>query len=388
MTTEPIEQEPFEESTITVEEPTYKHSPRLDKFFAAMAKAQLQMKALEKNKKASIVSDKAQYSYTYPDLAAVLDACGDPLFQNEICILQPPAVRFTTRLVNDRGQQSEQWITQVTATTILGHSSGQWMSCDVTLSTSITTPQASGILITFARRYGLQAFVALAAQDSDAVEMGHTNMKDIDAAAREQEKPVPVNPEKQAMMQEITDEYTGYAALSRQKAALMVKLGKEPGLAKYYEVLSLSHGAKHMIDLKGPLEMRIAAGRLFDVSDALPWPEGYDPTTMKPDPKDALGIMLAGCTNQARFLKEILPPLRKELKDLTGADLTWDSLKNRFKINEPDDMKKMDVPERRTFVTAVYNELLSTRQMFRQSEPDDNDAKEPEEDHNEATANK
>ena len=55
----------------------------------------------------------------------------------------------------------------VTVTTLLVHSSGEWIAEDLTLTAGQNTPQAVGSAITYGRRYGLAAMVGIAPEDDD-----------------------------------------------------------------------------------------------------------------------------------------------------------------------------------------------------------------------------
>lgn len=87
----------------------------------------------------------------YADLASVLDACRAELSANGIAVLQP--VRVEGKVV--------------TVTTVLAHSSGEWMSCDVSSESRAPGPQEVGSVITYLRRYGLAAMAGVASDDDD-----------------------------------------------------------------------------------------------------------------------------------------------------------------------------------------------------------------------------
>lgn len=84
----------------------------------------------------------------YADLNSVLEACKGPLNSNGITVLQ-----------SHDGDNVE---------TVLLHSSGEWMSSSTRIVVSKQNdPQALGSAISYARRYGLQSFVSLPAEDDD-----------------------------------------------------------------------------------------------------------------------------------------------------------------------------------------------------------------------------
>jgi hypothetical protein len=84
----------------------------------------------------------------YADLLSVIDACKNELNQNGIVVLQP----IQNQIVQ----------------TILIHSSGEWMQSEIKIvCAKENDPQAYGSAITYARRYGLQSFILLPAEDDD-----------------------------------------------------------------------------------------------------------------------------------------------------------------------------------------------------------------------------
>lgn len=91
------------------------------------------------------------YKSRYADLASVWEACRAPLSKYELSVLQPV-----------RGEGS-----CVTVTTILAHSSGEWISEALTLTAKDDTPQSIGSAITYGRRYGLSSMVGIAPDDDD-----------------------------------------------------------------------------------------------------------------------------------------------------------------------------------------------------------------------------
>jgi hypothetical protein len=112
---------------------------------AALAKAQGEMAAAAK------ANVNPHFKSKYADLASVWDACRAPLSKNGLAVLQP--VRATGP--------------SVTITTILAHSSGEWISESLTMTAQQNTPQGVGSAITYGRRYGLSSMVGIAPDDDD-----------------------------------------------------------------------------------------------------------------------------------------------------------------------------------------------------------------------------
>lgn len=87
----------------------------------------------------------------YADLAGVIESTSDALSKNGLVIIQSP------RLKENR----------VSVTTLLAHSSGEWISDELELPLSKFDAQGAGSAITYARRYAYQAIVGVAAEDDD-----------------------------------------------------------------------------------------------------------------------------------------------------------------------------------------------------------------------------
>jgi hypothetical protein len=122
-----------------------KRSSSTAKLFTSLSKAQSEIAGAVKD------SENPHFRSRYADLASVWEACREALTKNELAVLQP---------VSANGPQ-------VTVTTILAHSSGEWISEALTLTAQQNTPQGVGSAITYGRRYGLAAMVGIAPEDDD-----------------------------------------------------------------------------------------------------------------------------------------------------------------------------------------------------------------------------
>jgi hypothetical protein len=120
-------------------------SPSIAALAAALAKAQGEMEGAAK------ANVNPHFKSKYADLASVWDACRAPLSKHGLSILQP---------VRADGPH-------VTVTTILAHSSGEWIEESLTMTAQQNTPQGVGSAITYGRRYGLAAMVGIAPEDDD-----------------------------------------------------------------------------------------------------------------------------------------------------------------------------------------------------------------------------
>ena len=121
------------------------HSEQINEIGAALAKAQ---GAIE-----NATKDKANpfFKSTYADLAGVWDACRAALSANGLSVVQTPEQ-------SDKG---------VAVSTMLLHSSGQWIKGSYLMPVSKFDAQSVGSAITYARRYALAAMVGVAPEDDD-----------------------------------------------------------------------------------------------------------------------------------------------------------------------------------------------------------------------------
>jgi len=128
-----------------------------DKLYAALAMAQGEIQAAEANKEAEIRKkddyNVVLYTFKYADLAACLEVIRKPLADNELCLIQIPSL----------GENNA-----VHMRTVLGHSSGQTISCEMTMYPEKGGPQAIGTCMAYLRRYSLCSLIGVAQFDDDA----------------------------------------------------------------------------------------------------------------------------------------------------------------------------------------------------------------------------
>lgn len=113
---------------------------------AALAKAQAVIEGAIKDSK------NPHFGNAYADLASVWAAVRKPLTDNGLAIVQMPG-KFDGKTI--------------TVTTMLVHSSGEWVACDLLMPTDKPSAQAVGSAITYARRYALAAFCGVCPEDDD-----------------------------------------------------------------------------------------------------------------------------------------------------------------------------------------------------------------------------
>jgi hypothetical protein len=123
---------------------------------AALAKAQAELVNPEKSLVATIRADGsrgAQQTFRYAPLSSGLDIVRKTLGQHEIATVQTTAIDQTAGLLN--------------LTTVLAHSSGEWIASDwpVCAISETATPHRMGAALTYARRYALFTLVGIAGED-------------------------------------------------------------------------------------------------------------------------------------------------------------------------------------------------------------------------------
>ena len=123
---------------------------------AALAKAQAELSNPEKSLMATIKPNgpgEAERSFRYAPLSSGLDIVRKTLGQHEIATLQTTAIDQTAGIVS--------------LTTVLAHSSGEWIASDwpVCAVSETATPHRMGAALTYARRYALFTLVGIAGED-------------------------------------------------------------------------------------------------------------------------------------------------------------------------------------------------------------------------------
>jgi ERF superfamily len=123
---------------------------------AALAKAQIELTNPEKSLVATIRSPfprEADRTFRYAPLSSGLDIIRKSLGRHEIATIQSTGIDKEAGLLR--------------LTTILAHSSGEWISSDwpVCQITDIASAQRMGAALTYARRYALFTLVGIAGED-------------------------------------------------------------------------------------------------------------------------------------------------------------------------------------------------------------------------------
>jgi hypothetical protein len=142
----------------------HRSSETIGTIAAALAKAQAELTNPEKSLTATIRSGRpgeGERSFRYAPLSSGLEIVRKSLGRHEIATVQ------TTEVDNDAGL--------VRLTTVLAHSSGEWLSSDwpVCPLSDTGSPQRMGTALTYARRYALFTLVGIAGEDDlDAPDLG------------------------------------------------------------------------------------------------------------------------------------------------------------------------------------------------------------------------
>ena len=140
-----------------VQEPEIKfeRSEQIGELFGALAKAQLKFKPIVKE------TENPYYHSKYADLSQCISATQPALAKNGLVVVQFPNTDARMKTMG--------------LTSVLGHSSGQWMRGTLTLPAEMSgrdgkmrfDSQSVGAAMTYARRYAYQALVCVAAETDD-----------------------------------------------------------------------------------------------------------------------------------------------------------------------------------------------------------------------------
>lgn len=108
----------------------------------------------------------------YADLESVWDACRKLLADNGLAVAQFPGT------YSDLDKS-------MSLTTILMHSSGEWISQEMSLPVSKIDPQGCGSAISYMRRYSLAAIVGVVQSDDDGNAASNSSLKQAVVKPRE-----------------------------------------------------------------------------------------------------------------------------------------------------------------------------------------------------------
>lgn len=110
------------------------------------------------------------FKSSYADLASVTNACRPALTKHGIAVVQ----RLSSKQAS------------VTVSTMLVHSSGQWISDELTVPVSKADAQGFVAACTYARRASLSAMTGIAPEDDDGNEAsGHSPQQTLDTASKQ-----------------------------------------------------------------------------------------------------------------------------------------------------------------------------------------------------------
>lgn len=121
-----------------------------------MCKAQAEMGGAHKG------ANNPFFKSKYADLGAVVQAVKEPFANNGLSYVQFP--------INDSDK--------IGVETILMHESGEWLMNSFTVKASKQDAQGAGSVITYCRRYGLQAIAGIPSEDDDGNNSSKNSVKE------------------------------------------------------------------------------------------------------------------------------------------------------------------------------------------------------------------
>ena len=201
-------------------------SPDIQELIAALAQARPQFPRIVRNKTVVVRRrDGGTYTFTYATLDTILDAVCPVLGAHGLAVLC--------------GVATEAGVVRVT--TRLAHASGQWLETQISLPQPDTL-QELGSLITYVKRYAINALLAIEGETDDDANLADGNaVQPVGQAAA-----VPGNGEAEAArltadqartLKQLAQQALGYAEGERRRRQ---DLGFEPD-----EKLTLRHLAAH-----------------------------------------------------------------------------------------------------------------------------------------------
>ena len=128
-----------------------RRSETIGKLAEALAKARSEFKPVIKD------SENPYFKSSYADLSTVIEATKDGLSKHGLVIIQSPG-----RFIDERKV--------IVITTLLAHSSGEWIEDDLEMMVTKVDAQGIGSGCTYGRRYSYQAFVNVSGEVDDDAE--------------------------------------------------------------------------------------------------------------------------------------------------------------------------------------------------------------------------
>src|SRR6266705_2875974 len=150
-------------------------SEKIGAIAAALAKAQSELTNPEKSLVATIRSSfprESDRTFRYAPLSSGLDIVRKSLGRHEIATVQATGIDKEAGIVR--------------LTTVLAHSSGEWISSEwpVCQISDIASAQRMGAALTYARRYALFTLVGIAGEDDlDAPDLGTVSKPEVELRA-------------------------------------------------------------------------------------------------------------------------------------------------------------------------------------------------------------
>ncbi len=123
-----------------------KMSPEIGELAKALVKAQAEMGTAAKD------ASNPFFKSSYTTFSALVDALREPFAANGLAFMQIPGVSATDGLIIE---------------TMILHTSGQWISGEQTGRPVKDDPQGVGSLMSYMKRYGLQAMAGIPSKDED-----------------------------------------------------------------------------------------------------------------------------------------------------------------------------------------------------------------------------
>ncbi len=161
-----------------------KHSDSIASLAASLVAVHGELRAIGKD------STNPHFKNKYASLDAIIEAVRPVLHKHGLAVAQGA----TTPVTNEAGN-----LVGFAVETMLIHSSGEWMTNTAILPLAKADPQGAGGAMTYGRRYGLSALLALATEEDDD---GHAASAPRKAAPQARPTPAP-DPIKRASPEQI-----------------------------------------------------------------------------------------------------------------------------------------------------------------------------------------
>ncbi len=152
-------------------------SESIKEITTALTKAQLAFKPIKRTEVVDYSTTKGRKKYSYAPLNEVIEATKKALSDNGLAITQSTKLEGGNTIL----------------TTMLSHSSGEWIEGELYVGRQEQEPQSEGSALTYKRRYGMSAMLCISSEEDDDAESATHQVTNVLVKPKPTEDVIPIN---------------------------------------------------------------------------------------------------------------------------------------------------------------------------------------------------